>query len=184
MEKDILKNQSLNDNLFITLEAYSFTSLTTSELLLAHHTHFLAHEGRKCRQVGYVLCAITVHIGSRRLNKTSTLSLMDSLNTKKLLYMYLCEDCTVHTEARARKARKSQAEAFGFTGLFSSCVSAVAAVLPCTCVTHPRKHGCFSSTTIRREADCHPTPAALFSSSTENTGGEGCCVRSSAILLP
>lgn len=70
----------------------------------------------------------------------------------------MCEGCTVHTEVRARK---SQAGAFGFIGLFSSCVCAVAAVLPCTCVTHPRKHGCFSSTTVRRETDCYPTPYFL-----------------------
>lgn len=73
----------------------------------------------------------------------------------------MCEGCTVHTEVRARKVRKSRAEAFVFTELFSSCVSAVAAVLPRTCVTHPRKHGHFSTTTIRMETDCHPTPYSL-----------------------
>lgn len=51
----------------------------------------------------------------------------------------MCEGCTVHTEIRARKVRKSRAEAFGFSGLFSYCVSSGAAVLPC--VAHPGKHG-------------------------------------------
>lgn len=57
MEKDIFENQSLNDVLFMTLKAYLFSKLTTSQLLLAHYTHFPTHEGRKWREVDYVVCA-------------------------------------------------------------------------------------------------------------------------------